>query len=92
MGVCAAAVLDEVAEDALVVVADNEDLADLWDSCDGGEAVLNDGVSRDLEERLLRVSPLSNVCRSPSMYVPWGGRGRGVGIVFLVKDRQPEHM
>ena len=48
----AGAVLDEVAEDRLVVVANDEDLADLWDLGDGGEAVGYDGMTGDFEERL----------------------------------------
>ena len=48
----AVGVLDEVAEDRLVVVADDEDLADLGDFGDGGEAVLDYRVAGDLEEGL----------------------------------------
>lgn len=48
----AGAVFDEVPEDGLVVVANKEDLADLWDAGDGGEAVLDDGVAGDFEKRL----------------------------------------
>lgn len=44
--------LDEVAENRLVVVADNEDLLDLGDLCDSAEAVLYDGVSGNVEKRL----------------------------------------
>jgi len=44
-GVGAAAVFDEVAEDGFVVVADDEDFADLEDAGDGGEAVGDDGVA-----------------------------------------------
>lgn len=44
--------LDEVAENRLVVVADDEDLLDLGDLCDGAEAVLYNGVSGDVEKRL----------------------------------------
>jgi hypothetical protein len=50
------AVFDEVAEDGLVIVADYEDFLDLWDFGDGAEAVFNNGVSGDVEERLMRVS------------------------------------
>lgn len=49
MRVGARAVLDEVTEDGLIVVADNEDLADGRDFGDGGEAVGDDGVAGDLE-------------------------------------------
>lgn len=48
----AVGVLDEVAEDGLVVVADDEDLADLGDLGDGGEAVLDYRVAGDFEEGL----------------------------------------
>lgn len=50
--VCAGAVLDEVAEDGLVIVADDEDFADLWESGDCGEAVLDDRMAGDFEEWL----------------------------------------
>ena len=45
-------VFDEVAEDGLVVVADDADLLDLlaWDAGNGGEAMPDDGVSGDFEE------------------------------------------
>lgn len=49
MWVGAGAVLDEVAEDGLIVVADNEDLADGRDFGDGGKAVGDDGVAGDFE-------------------------------------------
>ena len=49
MWVAAGAVLDEVAEDGLIVVADNEDLADGRDFGDGGKAVGDDGVAGDFE-------------------------------------------
>jgi hypothetical protein len=39
MRVCARRVLDEVAEDGLIVVTDNEDLVDLGKFGDGSEAV-----------------------------------------------------
>jgi len=39
MRVCARAVLDEVAEDGLIVVTNNEDLVDLGQFGDGSEAV-----------------------------------------------------
>jgi hypothetical protein len=39
LGVSAATVLDEVAEDCLIVVTDNEDLANLGEFGDGSEAV-----------------------------------------------------
>ena len=53
MGVGTRAVLDEVTEDALVVVADNEDLADLRYTCNCGKAVLDNGVACDFEKRLI---------------------------------------
>ena len=45
----AGAVLDEITEDGLIVVADNKDLADGRDLSDGGEAVGDDGVAGDFE-------------------------------------------
>lgn len=47
-------VLDEVAEDRFVVVADDVNLLDLLvgDASDGGEAVPDDGMASDLEQRL----------------------------------------
>jgi hypothetical protein len=45
-------VLDEVAEDGLVVVADEEDFGDLGDSGDSIEAVLDDGLAGHFEEGL----------------------------------------
>jgi hypothetical protein len=44
--------VDEGLEDRLLVVADDEDLLDLGDVCDGAEAVLDYGVASDREERL----------------------------------------
>lgn len=52
MGVFAVCVLDEVAEDGLVVVADEEDFGNLLDSGDGIEAVLDDGLAGYFEEGL----------------------------------------
>lgn len=50
-------VLDEVAEDRLVVVSNDADLLDLFvgNASDGGEAVPDDGVAGDLEEGLRNV-------------------------------------
>lgn len=45
-------VLDEVAEDGLVVVADDVDFLDLLDAGNGREAVPDDGVAGDFEEGL----------------------------------------
>jgi hypothetical protein len=45
-------VLDEVAEDVFVIVADDEDFADLGQLGDGLVAVLNDGMARNVKERL----------------------------------------
>ena len=45
-------VLDEVAENGLVVVADEEDFGNLLDSGDGIEAVLDDGLAGNFEEGL----------------------------------------
>ena len=47
-----AGVLDEVAEDGLVVIADDVDILDGANGCDGGDAVPDDGVAGDFEERL----------------------------------------
>lgn len=45
-------VLDEVAEDGLVVVADDVDVLDLLDAGNGRQAVPDDGVAGDFEEGL----------------------------------------
>lgn len=45
-------ILDEVAEDGLVVVADEVDLVYGGDFGDGGQAVVDDGVAGDVEEGL----------------------------------------
>lgn len=45
-------VLDEVAEDGLVVVANEEDFGDLGYSGDSVEAVLDNGLAGNLEEGL----------------------------------------
>jgi hypothetical protein len=45
VGMCTSAVFDELSEDTLIVVADNEDLANLGDFGDSGEAVAYDGVA-----------------------------------------------
>jgi hypothetical protein len=50
--VCAGTVLDEVAEDGLVVVANDEDFVDFGDAGDGLKAVLDDGVAGDFEQWL----------------------------------------
>ena len=50
--VCARAVLDEVAEYGLVVVADDKNFVNLRDTSDCLEAVLDDWVASDLEEWL----------------------------------------
>jgi hypothetical protein len=44
--------VDEGLEDGFLVVADNEDFFDLGDVRDSTEAVLDDGVARDREQRL----------------------------------------
>lgn len=56
------AVLDEVAENALVVVANDEDFADLLNTCNSSEAVLDDRVTCDFEERLDAVSAGNFIC------------------------------
>lgn len=45
-------VLDEVAEDSLIVVADQNDFAETGDLCEGLEAVVDDGVTGDFEKGL----------------------------------------
>ena len=45
--------VDELLEDGLLIVADDEDLLDLGDVCDGAEAVFDYGVAGDWEEWLL---------------------------------------
>jgi hypothetical protein len=52
-------VLDEVAEDGLLVVADQDDLFDVVDFADGLEAVPDDGVAGDIEEWLHRRKVMS---------------------------------
>jgi hypothetical protein len=52
--------LNERAEDGFVVVADDEDFFDLFDFGDGAEAVLDDGVARDLEKWFLQM--ISTAC------------------------------
>ncbi|KAB8346057.1 hypothetical protein FH972_023109 [Carpinus fangiana] len=49
-GKVATSILNEVAEDRLLVVANDEDLADGGDLCDGAEAVLDDGMTGNFEE------------------------------------------
>jgi len=44
--------LNERAEDGLVVVTNNKDLLDVANLGDGAEAVLENGVTGDFEERL----------------------------------------
>lgn len=60
--------VDEGLEDGFLVVADDEDFLDLWDGCDRAEAVLDDGVAGDREQRLGNVSGV------------WTGRGRAVEL------------
>lgn len=52
-------VLDEVAEDGLVVVADEVDLVDGGDFGDGRQAVVDDGMAGDVEQRLWQNDELS---------------------------------
>lgn len=61
MRVCARAVLNEVAEDGLIVVSNNEDLVDLGKFGDGSEAVRDDGVAGDFEEWLHLVNHIGRV-------------------------------
>jgi hypothetical protein len=44
--------VDKRLEDGLLIIADNKDFLDLGDACDGTEAVLDNGVTCDREERL----------------------------------------
>lgn len=52
-------VLDEVAKDGLVVVADEVDLVDGGDFGDGRQAVVDDGMAGDVEQRLWQNDELS---------------------------------
>lgn len=45
-------IFDEVAEDRLFVVSDQVDLVDRGDFVDGSQAVPDDGVAGNIEERL----------------------------------------
>lgn len=45
-------ILEEVTEDRLVIVADEVDLVNGGDLGDGGQAVVDDGVTGDIEEGL----------------------------------------
>ena len=55
LGELAAGVIDEVAEDGLVVVADHAHLLDVGHFGNGGQAVPDDGVACDVEQGLLRI-------------------------------------
>jgi hypothetical protein len=50
-------IFDEVAEDALLVVSDQVDLLNGLDFLNCGQAVPDDGVARNVEQRLQRESP-----------------------------------
>lgn len=50
--VIAGGILDEVAEDGFVVVSNDEDFLDLRDLGNGREAVVDDRVAGNFEERL----------------------------------------
>jgi hypothetical protein len=52
VGELARRILNEVAEDGFLVVADEVDLLDGGDLVDGGEAVPDDGVAGDVEKGL----------------------------------------
>lgn len=45
-------VLDEVAENVLLIVSNHADLLNIWNLCDGGKAVPDDWVSSNIEEWL----------------------------------------
>jgi hypothetical protein len=85
----AGGVLDEIAEDRLVVVADDEDLADLRDLCNRGEAVRNDWVPGNLEEWLGKAWLVSVEQGIGDGGIPWAGRGIAAGIEFLCWARPP---
>lgn len=78
----ARAVFDEVAEDGLVVVADDEDFADFGDFGYGGEAVRDDGVAGDFKEGLgwrgsdQFAAEGGRRVREGKGGLPWGDRGR----------------
>ena len=61
VGVFAVGILDEIAEDSLVVVTNEEDFGDLGDSGDSIEAVLDDGLAGDFEEGLFGATWLDRV-------------------------------
>lgn len=46
--------MNERAEDGLIIVPNNEDFFDLFDLCDCTEAVLDDGMTGDLEKWFLQ--------------------------------------
>lgn len=50
-----AGIFDEVAEDSFVVVADHADFLDVGNLRNGGQAVPNDRVTGNVEQRLLSV-------------------------------------
>lgn len=52
LGVVLGGVFDELAEDGLVVVSDQDHFADVGNLGDGLQAVTEDGVTGDFEERL----------------------------------------
>ena len=89
VGVCSTAVLDEVAEDALIVVANDEDFADLGEFGDGGEAVGDDGVAGYLEQWLGRVSSPSGGPDLSCLRLPLEGPKTVAGNVYLEMDLRP---
>lgn len=52
VGKCGRGVLEEIAKDRLVIVANKVDLGDGGNLRNGGQAVIDDGVASDVEERL----------------------------------------
>lgn len=88
----AGAVLDEVAENALVVVANDEDLANLLDTCNGSEAVLDDWVTGDFEERLYPVSPCNPPFTCVWIDICTFGRSNESGRKRVPRDGPPTCM
>ena len=64
-------ILDKVAEYVFFVVADEDDLFDIFNLGDGFQAVPDDGVTCNIEERLcmIRSVPSGNSMQSPLPYL-----------------------
>lgn len=63
LGVGRRCVFEKVAEDGLVIVADEVDFVDGGDFGNGGQAVVDDGVAGDVEQRLRETVGMSSVYR-----------------------------